>query len=107
MGQEQRRHPRRSLDVKVNYAYNAIAHAKDISFGGICLITDQQMEEKKMYTLQFTFPGEESPIALHGKVAWTRKSGEHHFENGITFWRVDKSAEEKLVDYLKKSPLKD
>jgi Tfp pilus assembly protein PilZ len=107
MGDEQRRYPRRSLDVKVNCDFNAFAHAKDISFGGICLITDQQLQENKMYSLQFHLPEDAEPMQLNGKVMWARPSGEHHFETGMSFWRVDAETEQRLIDYLKQSPLKD
>ncbi|TVR70507.1 MAG: PilZ domain-containing protein [Spirochaetaceae bacterium] len=107
MGEDKRRYPRRSLDVKVNYDFRAYAHAKDISYGGICLITDRKLEENKMFTLQFFLPGDAEPMALHGKIAWIRSVGEHHYENGISFWRVDEETEKRLVEYLKQSPLKD
>lgn len=107
MGTEHRRHPRRSLDVKVNFDFHAFAHAKDISYSGICLITDKQLEEKKMYTLQFFLPEDPQPMELHGKVVWSRPVGEHHHENGISFWRVDAATETRLVEYLEQSPLKD
>ena len=100
MSDEHRQWPRRSLDVKVNYDFNAIAHVKDISFGGICLITDQQLPEGKMFTLQFTFPNDLEPVELHGRVQWSRPGGEHLFENGMSFWRVDAETEKRLIDYL-------
>ncbi len=108
MDEDQRKSPRRSLDVKVNFAFDAIAHtaqSKDISKGGICLITDKPLEEGKMLSLRFTIPGSDEPVDLHGKVMWSRPSGEYHHENGMSFWRVDSDTEQKLVEYLQESPL--
>lgn len=100
-GRDKRRWPRKSLDVVVNYSFNAIAHVKDISQGGICLITDEPLTEGKMFTLRFTFPGDENPVELHGKVAWSRPGSAHLYENGISFWRVDADTEARLLEYLK------
>ena len=105
MGEEQRRSPRRSLDVEVNFAFNAIAHTKDISTGGICLITEQKLEENKLFRLNFILPDATEPIELYGKVVWSRPAGEHHHESGISFWKVDAQAAEQLEDFLKGSPI--
>lgn len=100
MSEDQRRWPRRSLDVTVNFAFNAIAHVKDISYGGICLITERELPEGKMFQFSFSFPGDEEPVALHGKTVWSRPAGNHVYENGIRFWRVDAEAEQRLIAYL-------
>lgn len=103
-GLEQRRWPRRSLDIRVNLAFDAIAHAKDISYGGICLITDKPLEIRKMYTINCSLPDDGLPIELFGKVEWSRPAGEHHFENGISFWRIDRPTEQRLIEFLQAKP---
>jgi Tfp pilus assembly protein PilZ len=105
MGEEQRRSPRRSLDVEVNFAFNAIAHTKDISAGGICLITDRELEETKLFRLNFFLPDEAEPVELYGKVVWSRPAGEHHYESGVSFWKVDSVTTERLESFLKESPV--
>ena len=100
MNQDQRRTPRVSLDVQVNYATRAIAHSKDISKGGICLITENPMTIGKIYTLAFTLPGEDRELQIFGKVAWSRPAGSSHHENGITFWDVDPSVKKLVTTFL-------
>ena len=53
MAGDQRRAPRVPIDVRVNYDFDAIAHTKDISEGGICLITEHPLTEGKMISLVF------------------------------------------------------
>ncbi len=102
MQENQRSAPRVSLDVKVNCATRAIAHSKDISEGGICLITEEPMTMGKIFTLGFTLPGESAKIQLFGKVAWTRPAGANHHENGISFWDVDPTVGERVTSFLSK-----
>lgn len=100
MNHDQRRAPRVSLDVQVNFASRAIAHSKDISEGGICLITETPMTVGKIYTLAFTLPGESRELQIFGKVAWVRPAGASHQENGITFWDVDPSVKKLVTTFL-------
>ena len=54
-GEEKREFPRLPLDVRVNFMENAFAKSKDISSGGICLISEEALEDGKIYKL--SFPG--------------------------------------------------
>ncbi|HUX12946.1 MAG TPA: PilZ domain-containing protein [Spirochaetia bacterium] len=101
MHEDQRRCPRISLDVVVNCSTRAIAHSKDISEGGICLITEEPMTLGKIFTLEFSLPGEPAKVQLFGKVAWTRPAGANHHENGITFWDVDPKNGMRVTKFLR------
>ena len=100
MDDDKRRAPRVSLDVQVNYSARAIAHSKDISESGICLITEEAMTAGKIYTLVFTLPGEDQQLQIFGKVAWSRQAGASHHENGMCFWDVDPKIQKRVMSYL-------
>ena len=102
MTENQRRSPRVPLDVRVNYDFNAIAHSKDISEGGICLITEQPLVEGKMISLVFQLPGRAKPIESVGKVMWSRKATEHLHENGVSFWEINEKEHLEIKEYLEK-----
>ena len=100
MAEEQRRSPRISLEVRVNYDFNAIAFSKDISEGGICLITEQALEEGKMLNLMFQLPGRALPFETFGKVMWSRKASENLYEDGISFWDIKETIRLEIKQYL-------
>jgi hypothetical protein len=100
MAEDQRRSPRIPLDVRVNYDFNAIAHSKDISEDGICLITEQPLEEGKMLNLGFQLPDRSSPIESVGKVMWCRKASEHLHEIGIRFWDIKETEQQEIKKHL-------
>ena len=101
MGEEKRRNPRVPLDVRVNCTFNAIAYAKDISEGGICLITESALEMNRILTLSFLLPEHEEALQCFGKVMWSRQATEHLFETGISFWDIKKECKEAIADYVR------
>ena len=101
--EEKRKSPRLPLDVQVNYQGNAFAKSKDISSGGICLITEEALEEKKIYKLAFSFPGEKELLESFGKVMWSRQATEHLYESGLSFWDIEKNLQEKIDNYFENS----
>ena len=100
MGIDQRRAPRLPLDVRVNYSFDAIAHSKDISEGGICLITEEELAAGKMLNIQFILPENERKIQAIGKIMWCRKATEHYYESGIEFWDIADKDKEAIKRYL-------
>jgi len=100
MDEEKRRHPRVALDIQVSGAGTMIAHTRDVSKSGICLIGEEGLPEGKILNLQFSLPGDEETIHAFGKVMWSRKAGDYHHETGVEFWQIDDEAREKLLRFL-------
>ena len=98
MSDNNRKLPRIPLDVRVNCDYNA--HTRDISEGGVCLITDVQMEEKRIIQLAFILPEQSEEIQAFGKVMWSRKATENLFENGVSFWEIGDKDKVKINDFF-------
>ncbi len=97
---EKRRIPRLPLDVEVNYSGRAIARSKDISEGGICLISEEELIPEDYITLIFHLPPTDEQIKAYGKVMWSNKVSEHLFETGINFWDIDEMDLEKIKTYF-------
>lgn len=104
MSIDNRQAPRVSLDVQVNFSTSAIAHAKNISEGGICLITELPLTVGKIFTLSFTFPGEDKPVQTYGKVVWSRPATEHFHENGVSFFDIEPAVQKRVLHYLSSQP---
>lgn len=96
---EKRQHPRASIDVKVNYANKAIAYTKNISEGGICIITEKPLEPTEIVNLVFTLPNGDQ-IKTYGKTIWRKKSTEHLYENGLEFWELNDINKNRILAYL-------
>jgi len=97
---ESREFPRLPLDVQVNYKENAFAKSKDISSGGICLITEEALEMGKIYKLAFSFPGETELLESLGKAMWSKSASEHLHETGLSFWDIAKELQKKIDNYF-------
>jgi hypothetical protein len=96
---DKRKYPRKSLDVLVNYKKTHIARSKDISQGGICLISDEALEVGAFLNLVFYLPNKEEIQAL-GKIKWSKKASETLFESGVEFWQLDDSQTKRIDSYL-------
>ena len=100
MSEDRRRFPRIPLDVSVNYDYSAIAHSKDISEGGICLITEKALDEGKMLHLAFSLPERKRPIECFGKVMWSRKAIKYLYQSGVHFWDIKEREQAEIKKIL-------
>ncbi len=100
MDKNQKCLPRIPLDVRVNCDFDAIAHSKDISEGGICLITQQPAEVGKILNLVFLLPDRAYPIESFGKVMWCKTAIEYLYENGISFWDIKEKEQLEIKKYL-------
>jgi PilZ domain len=101
MKEEKRCLPRLPLDVEVNCSGRAIARSKDISEGGLCLISDEELKMDVYITLLFHIPPNDELVNAYGKVMWYKKVSEHLFETGINFWDIDETDLEKIKTYFK------
>lgn len=104
-GVDNRRAPRVPLDVRVNFAFDAIAHTKDISEGGVCIISEEPLEEGKFLNLVFGLPDRDHDVQVIGKVMWSKKSTENFFENGVQFWDISDEAQKEIKDYLRRNAI--
>ena len=69
--------------------------------GGICLITEAALEQKRILNLSFLLPQREVPLQCFGKVMWSRRATEHLYENGISFWEIKDKDRAEISDCLR------
>lgn len=80
------------------------ALTKDLSFEGICFITNKDITRgKRIQVRVFIVPGAK-PIVLNGKVMWSRclgkQSGKEKFEIGAKLFTITAGAEDKFIGYV-------
>jgi c-di-GMP-binding flagellar brake protein YcgR len=82
------------------------ALVRDISAGGVCLITESPLAPGEAVEVTVRLPGEASPIAFTGQVIWSRPAGgvplgakDPTSANGIAFAQIEPAARAALVRY--------
>ncbi|MBN1411964.1 MAG: PilZ domain-containing protein [Spirochaetales bacterium] len=73
--------------------------AKNISAGGICVITNEPLPKSTVLFLRFHFPEKPQPFSLKGCVVWSKKveeSTEPGYENGIQFLEVNEEIKQSI-----------
>ena len=78
--------------------------SKNISEGGIALLTNQQLEKGTVLELWINLKEMANPIIATGKVAWLKDnySDKHPFLVGIKFIKISPSDYDKFKNYLRK-----
>jgi hypothetical protein len=100
MESEKRTHPRLPLDVEVDLRSRALAHSRNISREGICLVSEDRQEAGKILNLSFFLPGVPDPVKAYAKVMWVKPVSEHYYEFGLKFWDIDPDDEKRVNDYF-------
>jgi len=106
---EKRRFTRREISLDVLYDVSSElkgigSWTKDISAGGICVISKAALTVDKIMDFEFTIPEMEKKLKASGKVVWVEKvadSKKGSYYNGIEFINldpVDKDLIAKFVD---------
>jgi c-di-GMP-binding flagellar brake protein YcgR len=101
---EKRQFRRKPIAIDVVYDMSSDqmvldSKAKDISVGGICLVSRKQLVVDKIMDFKFTIPDSEKKIQISGKVVWTEKSTGSKDDccySGIQFVRID-NADRDLI----------
>ncbi len=107
MGDEQRRFPRKSLQVDFRArdgggAGQLLFEGRDLSTGGSFLRCDVLLEQGEDLTVEFRVPGVPRPIRAQARVAWVRRFPRVDETAGMGVQFVDMVEEDRtlLDDYL-------
>ncbi len=111
---EIRSFPRLSLSCDIEYKYvsgdtqpgpdKAQSKTKDLSQGGICLITETPLVKGAVLALKFQLHGTNKLIEVQGKVAWTQAfaiGNQMGYDNGIEFTKVSDDDRAVIEKYIK------
>jgi c-di-GMP-binding flagellar brake protein YcgR len=90
-----RQHPRFNVDIQVSVSSDnqkVLAHTRDISRSGLCLISKQALPRDKEIAIElvltFGQDGLSEPLHIRGKVVWcTKLFGQHQI--GVMFAKVE------------------
>ena len=75
----------------------------NISGGGLCFFSDDQLENGMFVAVELTLPDFESPVLALARTAYCGTEGPP-FETGLEFWWVgwgDDSAQRAIADFIK------
>jgi c-di-GMP-binding flagellar brake protein YcgR len=104
--EESRKDKRLSFNLDVVYDISrhqrwTNSRSKDLSEGGICLITGEAVPVDTEIELRFYTPDSNRPVFIGGKVVWNGKFSDGKnslYENGIRFLDI----EESEIGFIKK-----
>jgi c-di-GMP-binding flagellar brake protein YcgR len=75
-----------------------IAAIRDISGGGVCLISDKELKSGSSIQLYINFPHISMPIPSLAKVTWVKKLPKSKkFESGLQFVEIEDSMRKEII----------
>jgi Tfp pilus assembly protein PilZ len=96
---EKRQYRRIGLDTVVDYSAEKKAQAKNISEGGLCLVTNHYIGKGTLLFLIISLT-HKGIIQVIGESIWCRKKEECTYENGISFFCLDDFNLQKIREYI-------
>lgn len=96
---EQRIFRRLSLHVPVIIDDKEKAEMKNISVGGLCLITRQSIHKGSTVGVKFTIPSNEE-FKSRGYIIWSYKKSENEYECGLEFENLTVNNYEMIRKYI-------
>ena len=113
--EEQRAFPRLSLACEIEFTISTSdstetsekikSKTKDISQGGICLITRSPLKEGDVLNLTIRLLGEEKPFKVKGRVVWTQVfeiGNQKGYDNGIEFTEIPEDNRAIIETFLRR-----
>ena len=105
---KERKYKRANINTRVRYAIINEANAKNLSEGGICIVTVDKLEKGKNMTIIFSLPDlQNKKIEAFGQVKWSKEITSQKCETGIEFWDVNEEAIQIIKEYVKNQLKKD
>jgi len=84
-----------TIDYKVLDSADSPAKgcSKDISGGGICLHSTEQIADGQTLALRITVPGIEQPLLAIGIVKWSKPAPGGGYQAGVFFWLIGRETD--------------
>lgn len=101
MVDEKRIFPRLSLHIPVIIDDNEKVEMKNISIGGLCLITRRPILKGSNVSIKFTMPGNKE-IKSEGEITWSVQKSNNKCECGIEFGNITVNSYEIIRKYITK-----
>lgn len=110
---ERRKFPRIVREIIVRYKILSTpekqldAETKNISGGGVCLVTREKMELETVVAMEIKFPHMNRAILTTAQVIWCSESklgpspaGHTKFDNGIEFMQISETDRQQIIKYV-------
>lgn len=110
---ERREFPRLNVELFVRYKIvrppeqEVEAKTKNISGGGVCLITREQLKPGVILAMDIKFPHSTQPALVSGRVVWSAESGlgpspagHERFDNGIEFVEINDLDRQRIIEHV-------
>ena len=114
IGKERRKFPRIRAELIVRYKIldakeqRFDGKTKDISGGGLCLVTRERINPGVVLAMDIKFPHLAEPTLISGRVIWSQKSnlgpspaGHMRFDNGIEFVEINDLDRQRIIEQVK------
>lgn len=113
MGIEQRKHPRVAINAELQYVKFDrverslyITAAKNVSEGGLCLITFERLEPGSEIELKFTLPEINQSVVANAQVRWVKEIIVQQeaplvvFQQGVQFLDISPQDRKTISEYV-------
>ncbi len=113
LNRERRKFPRIEMEIIVRYKILSTpekqlhAKTKNISAGGVCLVTREKMKLETVVAMEIRFPKMKEPILITSRVIWCNESrlgpnpaGHMRFDNGIEFTQISEADRQQIIKYV-------
>lgn len=111
--EDKRKFPRLPFNIDVEYKVLSddlqdvsLTLTKNISAGGICILSLEKLDIGKNLSLNFSLPEIKEPINATGKVVWIEEfsvgdtKSSKAFDAGIEFTKINESDQQKINQYV-------
>ncbi len=95
---------RTDIDISLSKGKKDVSETLDISEGGICFVSDKQIETDKLVSIGLRLPKIKKPLDIKGRVAWRKSMEEgpvNKYKIGLEFVGLEAKDKAKLSSFIK------
>jgi uncharacterized protein (TIGR02266 family) len=79
--------------------------SRDLSAGGMFLVSDLLLDKESRVRLEFSIPGHKTGVQVEGKIAWAKDEADSRYPHipsgmGVEFTRISPPNEKIIEDYV-------
>jgi hypothetical protein len=91
--------------VEIKMIVNQLGEAKNLSEGGMCMLSHSPFALGSPTNVEFVLPGQADPIRCWGEIVWNRTLPEGvGYEAGLRFISISRMDRGRIADYIKEHP---
>jgi hypothetical protein len=91
--------------VEIKMIINQLGEAKNLSEGGMCMLSHSPFALGSPTNVEFQLPGCDDPIRCWGEIVWNRRLPDGlGYEAGLRFISISRPDRERIAEYIKEHP---